>query len=234
MLAELDGLRPQVAPLQEQQAKLLNDTRDMPQSMISVNLGAARGQIGEVVSRLMDTRKQLSSPYPSPDQMTENAATARTIHRAAVEARTGVRTVLNQPDVAAFLASQNVKPLAPKLIENLSAVVDELDLAARAFTDDDLDAALLAIAECEQRLSEADDAFTQIADADPQARALRQIFTAQETLAKQFAEIRSTVEKTVPQRYVSQPAVFQAGRLRPGRSSIDVEARIRRRRFRRP
>lgn len=224
MLAELDALRPQVAPLQEQQERLLTDTRDMPQSMISVNLGAVRGQIGEVVSRILEARKQLASSYPSPDEMVNNAATARAIHRAAIEARTGVRTVINQPDVDEFLVREKVKLLAPKLMGHLDAIVSELEIAARAYADDDLDAALIAVAECEHRLSEAGDAFTQIADADPQARALRQIFVAQEDLGRKFAEIRSVVEKTVPSDLSSSLPSSRLVDYDLGRSSIDTKA----------
>ena len=198
MLKEMTGLRPKVAPLEARQRELLREMDEIPESPMSLRFAAVRGRIGEIAGRMEDARKQLTKAFPSPDDMINNAVAARQVHRSASEARAGVRTVLNEPDVLEYLKKGKPQAGAARLMKHLDAVVVELETAAHAFKKDDLDAALMAVAECEQRLKEAQETFGGITESDPQARALKKLMAEQEALANEFSEIRPVIEKAVP------------------------------------
>jgi hypothetical protein len=199
MKAELDAVRPRVEPLRDLQKQLLSHTQDLPQDAVSSGLGVARGQIDEVTRRIETARPQLTKAYPSPDEMANNVATVKSIHPSAVKMRTGVRTVLNQPDVQEFIAKVKAEPISGRLLEHLNAVVDELEKSARAYAADDLQNATVAVAECERRLADGMDALLQIGQANPHIRTLAQVMLDQEKVAKELGEVQTLVQRVLPQ-----------------------------------
>ena len=221
MLSEMSALRPKVAPLQARQRKLLTAMDEVPESPMSLRFATVRGQIGEISSRMEDARKQLTKRFPSPDDMINSAVMARQVYRSASEVRAAVRTVLHEPDVIQFVKKEKVQAGPVELMKHLNAVVSELETAAHAFDKDDLDAALMAVAECEQRLKEARETFAEITTSDPQARALKKVMTEQEALAREFGEVRPVIEKTVPRDMSLDLPTSSLVDYKLGKSSIE-------------
>jgi hypothetical protein len=184
--------------LGEAQKQLLDRTKGLVLDPVGLRLCAEGQGLNALMARQEALMKALADPFPSPDAMAANMVKAKGIANQAGTVRLGIRTTMNDKGVAEPIAAAGAAAEAAGCEAGVAKMIAELEKAAKALAEDNLDNARVAAAEAKLCLKEAGAAIQKTMGKLKGSSAMSEVIAAQEKLLGRFQALDAMADDLAP------------------------------------
>lgn len=182
----------------DKQHELHARTKDVVIDDVTQAIAGAGGMLAALSKRVDALAKSAADPYPSPDLMSTNIATARSLSTDVITARVTLKTSFNEKPLAEPIKAAAAGDLTDAIETSLTALNDALRSAAKQLQADDLDKGQLGVAEAREHIAAAIKTLETLVTRLPNSRGSALIVAEQQTLITRAEAALALIDELIP------------------------------------